>query len=134
MLLLIDNYDSFTYNLFQYLSELGEEVLVVRNNKITIGDIEKISPQLPSGTETAGQMGILGAVSFGEPIVTSTEFVYFTIPIIFVTALISSFIISAIRTGSRVQGMKYFPFVLLLSYLVYWGVTELLNSFFATFS
>ena len=40
MLLLIDNYDSFTYNLFQYLSELGEEVMVVRNDKITLGEIE----------------------------------------------------------------------------------------------
>ncbi len=45
MLLLIDNYDSFTYNLFQYLSELGEEVQVVRNDKITIKEIEKINPE-----------------------------------------------------------------------------------------
>ena len=45
MLLLIDNYDSFTYNLFQYLSELGEEIVVVRNDKITIKEIEKIRPQ-----------------------------------------------------------------------------------------
>ena len=45
MLLLIDNYDSFTYNLFQYFSELGEDVLVVRNNKITIREIEELKPQ-----------------------------------------------------------------------------------------
>jgi anthranilate synthase component 2 len=45
MLLLIDNYDSFTYNLFQYLSELGEEVRVVRNDKITLDEIERINPQ-----------------------------------------------------------------------------------------
>ena len=45
MLLLIDNYDSFTYNLFQYLSELGEEITVVRNDKLSIDDIEKLSPQ-----------------------------------------------------------------------------------------
>ena len=45
MLLLIDNYDSFTYNLFQYLSELGEEVWTVRNDKITIDEIEARSPQ-----------------------------------------------------------------------------------------
>ena len=45
MLLLIDNYDSFTYNLFQYLSELGEEVKVVRNDRVTIDDIEKLSPE-----------------------------------------------------------------------------------------
>ncbi len=45
MLLLIDNYDSFTYNLFQYLSELGQEVLVARNDKITIEEIEKLNPE-----------------------------------------------------------------------------------------
>jgi anthranilate synthase component 2 len=44
VLLLIDNYDSFTYNLFQYLSELGEEVEVVRNDKITIEDINRFKP------------------------------------------------------------------------------------------
>jgi anthranilate synthase/aminodeoxychorismate synthase-like glutamine amidotransferase len=45
MLLLIDNYDSFTYNLFQYLSELGQDVRVVRNDKITIAEIEKLKPE-----------------------------------------------------------------------------------------
>ena len=45
MLLLIDNYDSFTYNLFQYLSELGEEVVVVRNDKTTLGEIDRVKPQ-----------------------------------------------------------------------------------------
>jgi anthranilate synthase/aminodeoxychorismate synthase-like glutamine amidotransferase len=45
MLLLIDNYDSFTYNLYQYLSELGEEVQVVRNNAMTIEEIEKLKPE-----------------------------------------------------------------------------------------
>lgn len=45
MLLLIDNYDSFTYNLFQYLSELGEEVVVVRNDKTTIDEIDRMEPQ-----------------------------------------------------------------------------------------
>jgi len=46
MLLMIDNYDSFTYNLVQYLGELGEDVRVFRNNKITIEGIEKLSPEL----------------------------------------------------------------------------------------
>ena len=45
MILLIDNYDSFTYNLYQYLSELGAEVTVIRNDKITIGEIEKLGPE-----------------------------------------------------------------------------------------
>jgi anthranilate synthase/aminodeoxychorismate synthase-like glutamine amidotransferase len=45
MLLLIDNYDSFTYNLFQYLSELGEEIWVARNDQVSLDEIEARSPQ-----------------------------------------------------------------------------------------
>ena len=45
MLLMIDNYDSFTYNLYQYLAELGAEVVTVRNDKTTLEDIEAMNPQ-----------------------------------------------------------------------------------------
>ena len=45
MILIIDNYDSFTYNLYQYLSELGAEVVVQRNDKITLDEIEAMQPQ-----------------------------------------------------------------------------------------
>ena len=44
MLLMIDNYDSFTYNLVQYFGELGQDLKVYRNNKITIPEIEKMKP------------------------------------------------------------------------------------------
>jgi anthranilate synthase/aminodeoxychorismate synthase-like glutamine amidotransferase len=44
MILMIDNYDSFTYNLVQYLGELGEELQVYRNDKIKIKEIEKLNP------------------------------------------------------------------------------------------
>jgi len=44
MLLMIDNYDSFTYNLVQYFGELGEQVEVYRNDDISIGRIESLSP------------------------------------------------------------------------------------------
>jgi len=60
MLLLIDNYDSFTYNLFQYLSELGAEVTVLRNDKATLEKIEQMKPERivispgPSTPERAG--------------------------------------------------------------------------------
>jgi len=42
---MIDNYDSFTYNLVQYLGELGEDIRVFRNDKITIHEIERLNPQ-----------------------------------------------------------------------------------------
>jgi anthranilate synthase/aminodeoxychorismate synthase-like glutamine amidotransferase len=45
MILVIDNYDSFTYNLVQYLGELGAEPMVRRNDEITVDDIESVSPQ-----------------------------------------------------------------------------------------
>ncbi len=44
MLLLLDNYDSFTYNLYQYLSELGAEVAVRRNDQVTLDEIEAMQP------------------------------------------------------------------------------------------
>ncbi|OIJ17526.1 aminodeoxychorismate/anthranilate synthase component II [Anaerobacillus alkalilacustris] len=44
MILMIDNYDSFTYNLVQYLGEMGQELLVRRNDKITIEEIEQLNP------------------------------------------------------------------------------------------
>lgn len=46
MILMIDNYDSFTYNLVQYLGELGEELKVVRNDEITLTEIEQLAPKM----------------------------------------------------------------------------------------
>ena len=45
MLLMIDNYDSFTYNLVQYFGELGADVQVYRNDQISVADIEKLAPE-----------------------------------------------------------------------------------------
>ncbi|GAI88873.1 unnamed protein product, partial [marine sediment metagenome] len=45
MILVIDNYDSFTYNLVQYLGELGAELTVFRNDKIDLAGIEKLHPE-----------------------------------------------------------------------------------------
>ncbi|CFQ96964.1 para-aminobenzoate synthase component II [Yersinia frederiksenii] len=61
MLLLIDNYDSFTYNLYQYFCELGAEVIVKRNDKIQLTDIEKLSPShlvISPGPCTPNEAGI----------------------------------------------------------------------------
>jgi len=46
MILMIDNYDSFTYNLVHYLAELGEEVVVHRNDKLELEDIDKLNPDM----------------------------------------------------------------------------------------
>jgi anthranilate synthase/aminodeoxychorismate synthase-like glutamine amidotransferase len=60
MILMIDNYDSFTYNLVQYLGQLGEEVVVRRNDAITLDEIEALAPEAiflspgPCSPERAG--------------------------------------------------------------------------------
>ncbi len=61
MILMIDNYDSFTYNLVQYLGELGADLRVFRNDKITVGDIETMKPAkivISPGPCTPGEAGI----------------------------------------------------------------------------
>lgn len=61
MLLMIDNYDSFTYNLVQYLGELGADVRVYRNDQITVSEIEKLSPErivISPGPCTPNEAGV----------------------------------------------------------------------------
>ncbi|MGH4121653.1 MAG: anthranilate synthase component II [Clostridium sp.] len=60
MFLMIDNYDSFVYNLVRYFEELGEQILIYRNDKISVEDIERIKPEAiiispgPKSPEYAG--------------------------------------------------------------------------------
>ena len=61
MLLMIDNYDSFTYNLVQYLGELGQEVRVVRNDEMSVDDIERLEPErivISPGPCTPNEAGV----------------------------------------------------------------------------
>ena len=71
MILLIDNYDSFTYNLHQYLSELGAEVEVARNDMVTLQDVEAMAPQgivISPGPCTPREAGISNNIvlQFGQ--------------------------------------------------------------------
>ena len=60
MILLIDNFDSFTYNLYQYFGELGEQLVVKRNNEVTVEEIQQLKPEAivispgPGRPENAG--------------------------------------------------------------------------------
>src|SRR6185295_17767762 len=62
MLFVLDNYDSFTYNLVQYLGELGEDPVVYRNDALSVADVEALKPTsvvLSPGPKTPAQAGIL---------------------------------------------------------------------------
>jgi len=101
MILVIDNYDSFTYNLVQYLGELGAELQTYRNDKITITEIKKLNPEkivispgpgypkdagisIPVIKEFAGKVPILGVClghqaigeAFGGKIVQAKRFMH----------------------------------------------------------
>jgi anthranilate synthase/aminodeoxychorismate synthase-like glutamine amidotransferase len=101
MILVIDNYDSFTYNLVQYLGELGAELQTYRNDKITISEIKKLDPErivispgpgypkdagisIPVIKEFAGKVPILGVClghqaigeAFGGKIVQAKRFMH----------------------------------------------------------
>ena len=61
MILMIDNYDSFTFNIVQYLGELGADVVVKRNDKISLNEIDKLKPEkivISPGPCTPNQAGI----------------------------------------------------------------------------
>ena len=65
MILVLDNYDSFTYNLVQYFGELGADLHVVRNDQITVADIEKLGPErivVSPGPCTPSEAGISSEV------------------------------------------------------------------------
>ncbi|MFH1393553.1 MAG: type II secretion system F family protein [Candidatus Micrarchaeota archaeon] len=116
-----------------FASAIGTPFLFAVATKL-IQVFENISPHLPSSSNVGG--GAFGAAStftLSGPIITSADFLYFALPTMFVTALISSFIISVIRTGTKSQGLKYFPFLLVASYLIYWFTDNVLTSFFSMF-
>jgi len=95
---------------------------------------EKIGPQVGGGVSgnSGGPFTTFSNVgSFSGPVISSEEFFWFSIPTIFITALISSFIVSVIKSGSKSAGMKYFPFVLIAAYFVYWLVINVVDSLFA---
>jgi anthranilate synthase component 2 len=75
MLLMIDNYDSFTYNLVQYLGELGVDVKVVRNDEIALDEVERMRPELivispgPCSPNEAGiSLGLIARLGGAVPI------------------------------------------------------------------
>ncbi len=70
MILVIDNYDSFTYNLVHYLNELGAETVVVRNDALSVGEALRLKPQgvlLSPGPKTPNEAGICLALLAAAP-------------------------------------------------------------------
>ncbi len=109
---------------------LGTPFLFGVSGKL-IGILEKSFAQIPS-TATAATQQVGGFIQpSATPIITSSQFFIFTLATIFVTSLFCSLIIGIVRNGSKNQGFKYFPFILILSVIMYFIVSAVLDTFFS---
>ncbi|MBS3067210.1 type II secretion system F family protein [Candidatus Micrarchaeota archaeon] len=113
-----------------FASVLGTPFLFAVSGKLV--EIFEKTPLAASVPQTTAGLGFAGSLKFSGPVITSAEFFYFTLATIFITSLFSSFIVGVIRAGSKNEGMKYFPFVLLASYVIYFLVNSLINMIFTT--
>ena len=86
---------------------------------------------LPSGGLGA-EVPQMTFIQPSAPVITAGEFQWFSVATIFITCLIASLILGVIQSGSKTQGLKFFPFMLVLSYAVYFIVSSFLESIFAS--
>ena len=119
------------YEIFVFFSAaIGTPFLFSVSSKL-IGVLEKAFTYLPATKTSVQQFSFFKPVA---PLVTSTEFYYFTLAALLVTAIFSSFIIGVIRTGSKNEGIKFLPFVAVSAFIVYFIVSTLLDTFFSSIS
>jgi len=116
-----------------FAAAIGTPFLFAVTTKVieTFGRIYSQSGSLGL-SQAPSSFGPLSAISIGGPVISSSDFFWFSIPTLFVTALVSSFIISVIGSGTRSSGMKYFPALLGASLLFYWLFISLMDSLFAS--
>lgn len=74
----------------------------------------------------------MGAFNTAQTIISSSDFFYFSIAMIFMTSAFSSLIVSVIRTGTKSEGIKYFPVIFALACIVYFMISSALTSLFST--
>lgn len=119
------------YEIFILFAAMGGTPFLFAVSGKLIEVFEK-TPVISSIPQSGSPLGNLGGLGFTGPVISSSEFFYFTLVTIFITSLFSSFIVGVIRKGTKNEGIKYFPFVLALSYMIFFAVNWLLNVFFTT--
>ena len=113
-----------------FASMLGTPFLFAVSGKLV--EIFEKTPLAASVPQANIGLGFGPSLKFSGPVITSSEFFYFTLATIFITSLFSSLIVGVIRAGSKNEGMKYFPFVLVTSYIIYFLVNSFINVIFTT--
>ena len=113
---------------FLFAAIVGTPFLLSVSTKL-ISVLEKAFSYLPEGRQQVSQFSLAAPTA---PVVSAVQFFWFTVVVLAVTAISSSFIIGSIRTGSKSEGLKYIPFVLVGAYIIFKVVTVILDQFFIT--
>lgn len=117
------------YNIFVvFAATVGTPFLFAVSNKL-LTILQKAFSYVPSGT-SFNQAGF--ALAPAAPFITPTEFFFFSLLTLFITSLFSALIIGVIQTGSKWQGLRYFPFIAVCSYIVYFFISAVLDAYFSS--
>ena len=111
-----------------FAAVVGTPFLLSVSTKL-ISVLEKAFSYLPEGRQQVSQFSLAAPTA---PVVSAVQFFWFTVVVLAVTAISSSFIIGSIRSGSKSEGLKYIPFVLVGAYIIFKVVTVILDQFFIT--
>lgn len=114
-----------------FASTLGAPFLFSVSTTL-IGVLSMAFAYMPSGgLDYSGGMPTSFFATPSAPSISTDEFFWFSMALIFVTSLIGSLLLGIVQGGSKTQGIKYFPFMLIVSYIVYFVVASMLESMFA---
>jgi len=114
-----------------FAAAVGTPFLFAVSNKL-IGVLFVAFSYMPAGAPVEGNVPYTFFVQPSAPLITTEEFFWFSVATLFLTCLISSLLLGVIQAGSKMQGLKYFPFMLVLAYIIYFVVSSVLESYFAS--
>jgi len=114
-----------------FASAFGTPFLFSVSNKLIVV-LGMAFSSLPSGGSLGAEVPQMTFIQPSAPVITAGEFQWFSVATIFITCLIASLLLGVIQSGSKTQGLKFFPFMLLMAYVIYFVVSSFLESVFAS--
>jgi pilus assembly protein TadC len=113
-----------------FASTFGTPFLFAVSNKLIVV-LGMAFSYLPSGG-LGSEVPQMTFIQPSAPVITAGEFQWFSVATIFITCMIASLILGVIQSGSKTQGLKFFPFMLIMAYAIYFVVSSFLESMFAS--
>ena len=114
-----------------FAAAVGTPFLFSVSNKL-IGVLFIAFSYMPTGGLEGAAVPYTFFVQPSAPMISADEFFWFSMATIFITCLISSLLLGVIQRGSKMQGLKYLPFMLILAYIIYFIISSFLESYFSS--